>query len=225
MPAGNHYPAYSGNYVHVQRAYGPISRCGRQAWLKMHYLWCLWPVQSNSKYTEASFSLISMHSFTLQVAQGLERPNWWYSCGQRQRQRQQQTIALPLAHAHGVTTFLPLVCHILWLDYLQMCCIALPLLFLILSNKSRWQSLWSYHFSPRVSYKVQESILQNWWILHNNIIIIIFMPGKESWCVHTKENAWLLLSSAVSTLLWWQDPVVVAGQFQDIQWWDRLIDC
>ena len=74
MPAGDHYPSYSGNYVHVQRAHGPISRCGRQAWLKMHYLWRLWPVQSNSKYTEASFSPISMYSFALQVAQGPRTP-------------------------------------------------------------------------------------------------------------------------------------------------------
>ena len=56
------------------RAYGPISRCGWQAWLKMHYLWRLWLVQSNSKHTEASFSLILMYLFALKVAQGPRTP-------------------------------------------------------------------------------------------------------------------------------------------------------
>ena len=55
MSADNHYLSYWANCVHVQRAHDPISRCGRQAWEKMCYLWCLWLVQNDLKHTKASF--------------------------------------------------------------------------------------------------------------------------------------------------------------------------
>ena len=57
-----------------ERMHGPISRYGRQAWLKMQYLWCLWPVQNDSKYTEASFLPISLYSFAILVAQAPRSP-------------------------------------------------------------------------------------------------------------------------------------------------------
>ena len=34
MSAGDHYLPYKASYAHVQRAHGPISRCGRQAMAK-----------------------------------------------------------------------------------------------------------------------------------------------------------------------------------------------
>ena len=34
MSAGDHYLSYKASYAHVQRAHGPISRCGRQAMAK-----------------------------------------------------------------------------------------------------------------------------------------------------------------------------------------------
>ena len=34
MAAGDHYLSYKISYAHVQRAHGPISRCGRQAMAK-----------------------------------------------------------------------------------------------------------------------------------------------------------------------------------------------
>ena len=34
MSAGDHYLLYKDSYAHVQRAHGPISRCGQQAMAK-----------------------------------------------------------------------------------------------------------------------------------------------------------------------------------------------
>ena len=34
MSAGDHYLLYKASYAHVQRAHGPISRCGRQVMVK-----------------------------------------------------------------------------------------------------------------------------------------------------------------------------------------------
>ena len=34
MSAGDHYLSYKASYARVQRAHGPISRCGRQAMAK-----------------------------------------------------------------------------------------------------------------------------------------------------------------------------------------------
>ena len=69
--AGNHYLSYKASYVHVQRAHGPISRCGRQAMAKYALFVTL---MAGSKYSETSFSPISRYSFALQVAQGPRSP-------------------------------------------------------------------------------------------------------------------------------------------------------
>ena len=53
-------------YVHVQKAHGPLSRCGRQAWAKMQHSWL---VSNDLKHTEASFFGDSNWSVFLQVAQ------------------------------------------------------------------------------------------------------------------------------------------------------------
>ena len=74
MSAGDHYLSYKASYVHVQRAHGPISRCGRQAMAKYALCMTSWPVQNDSKYTETSFLPISRYSFALQVAQGPRSP-------------------------------------------------------------------------------------------------------------------------------------------------------
>ena len=46
------YHARPCSYVHLQKAC-PLSRCGWQAWAKMH--WRLWPMSNDLKHTEAIF--------------------------------------------------------------------------------------------------------------------------------------------------------------------------
>ena len=67
-----------------EHIHGPI-RCGWQAWLKLRYLWRLWSVQNDSKYTEASFSPISTYRSLYLLLRRLDRPNGRFSCRQQQR--------------------------------------------------------------------------------------------------------------------------------------------
>ena len=42
-------------HMYKEHMHGPISRCGRQAWLKLQYLWHLWSVQYDSSILRSVF--------------------------------------------------------------------------------------------------------------------------------------------------------------------------
>ena len=79
-------------YVHVQRAHGSISKYGRQACQKMHYLWRSWPCQTIQSILRPFF---------------LDCSNWWFSCRQGHVDNRHtciyKRITIPLAHARGIT--------------------------------------------------------------------------------------------------------------------------
>ena len=65
--------------VHVQgsRTHGQISRCGRQAWAKSHYLWHSWLVQNNSKHIlRPVFHRFRRICSLYKSFRCLDRPDW-----------------------------------------------------------------------------------------------------------------------------------------------------
>ena len=94
--------------MHVQKAHGPLGRCGRQVWTKMHYLWCSWPVSNDLKhiYWVQFFSTILTDPFAYK--------SLWCPVCRSSKQAifipmtttdilyMYKPIALPLAHARGV---------------------------------------------------------------------------------------------------------------------------
>ena len=53
----------------MQKVHGPLSRCDRQVWTKMHYLWHSWPTSNDLKHTDARFFSDSKGSIRLRVTQ------------------------------------------------------------------------------------------------------------------------------------------------------------